>query len=87
MAIYTHYTVHVLDGGGLARGMYSSASAYETPELARELGPLDPHLSQGKRLALTRVETRDDVGNNGNCRALVRETILEVLPVAGTERV
>ena len=76
---HTHYAVAVLDGGGLSRGMYSRSAAYDTPELAAELGPRDPHISRGK-LALVRVETYDAVSEDGDpVRRLLRETILRVL--------
>lgn len=81
MQIYTHYSVRVMDGGGLARGMYTCSTAYDTPELAREFGPQDGVLKPG-RLALCRVETRDAVDSRGKpYRSLVRETIMEVLPL------
>jgi hypothetical protein len=72
--MYTHYSIAVMDRGGLARGMYTRSCAYETPELARELGPQDIH-SRGERLALVRVETRDEDGT----RTVIRETILAVV--------
>lgn len=80
---YVHYTVAIMESGGLARGMYTRASAYESETLARELGPRDPHISSTGRalaLALVRVETYDAVDRNGEpVRRLLRETILEVI--------
>ena len=73
---HTHYSIRIMDGGGLARGMYTCSAAYETRQLAREYGTGDPQLSHHGQRALVRVETRDD---DSGGRALVRETILEVL--------
>lgn len=81
MQIHTHYTIHRLDGGALARGMYSTSDAYETPELARTLGIQSMARSLAPTpLALTRVETQDAIDSRGEAyRRLVRETILEVV--------
>lgn len=78
--IYTHYYVAILEGGGLARGMYTGSHAYATPELARQLGPVDPRLGRGRPIALVQVDTFDDTFNGRPTRTSLREMILEILP-------
>ena len=78
---HTHYCIAIMEGGALARGMYTRSIAYETADLARRLGPMDRHLTPGRPLALVRVETYDDTDREGRpCRSLLREMILDTLP-------
>lgn len=84
--MYTHYAIRLLDHSGVPMrdsGMYITSAAYETPELARELGRVWLDAQRNSMLrkqswgaALCRIETADD--RRGG-RRLVKETVLEII--------
>lgn len=74
--MHTHYCIVSLENGQPERGMYTCSAGYETPELARQLGPgyFAGHVRK-RQLALARIES---IRENDGFR-MVRQTVLELI--------